>query len=470
MDMDLARRMLAPVARSPRRAVLVAALWAAGAAGLLHIAPFMFDPARTGGSLLPGDDFYLHHDCATAYLRAAKLARDRVGNLYDPEHYVGRGEDDPRARIGRFSVDLYEYPPPFLLAPGAALAASDDFTVLRAGWFVLELALLAAAVIALAIWLGGRDGRAALMLAPAAFASLPALATLQLGNFQLATYALALLAMLAFARDRDRLGGALLAFAIVSKLFPGLLVVLLLARRRWRAVAWTAAFGLLYCALAALAFGLDPFRAFVSFQLPRMADGSAFPFLAGFPPATAVNHSIFGLVFKLRLAGVPGMTVGLAGALAWLYTAAVVAFAWARGRRQAGTGGRLGEAILWLLLLQLGALRSPFLPDVYALVLPAWLLVLLAIRAARPVARAACAVGWLAMAAAILFLPVTLAASGAIPIDGYLLLTAAAQLVGFAALAAALSLDEAAEHGAARVEDEDDGPGEQDRDGLRRQR
>ena len=61
--------------------------------------------------------------------------------------------------------------------------------------------------------------------------------------------------------------------AIVSKLSPAFLLVYLIARRRWREVAWTlgacAAF-----ALVGLAFlGSAPFEAFLSYQLPRIQSG-----------------------------------------------------------------------------------------------------------------------------------------------------------------------------------------------------
>jgi hypothetical protein len=41
--------------------------------------------------------------------------------------------------------------------------------------------------------------------------------------------------------------------------------------------------------------------------------------------AAAVNHSIFGIVLKLQLLGVPGMSMHVASLVAWVYTAAIVA-------------------------------------------------------------------------------------------------------------------------------------------------
>src|SRR5262249_54063960 len=158
---------------------------------------------------------------------------------------------------------------------------------------------------------------------------------------------------------------------------------LLVARRRWTAVVWTLTWATLLLALSIAVFGRAPFAAFWGYQLPRIADGSAFPFLETFPPAIAVNHSIFGIILKLRYLHAPGMTIGCAGWVAWAYTAAIVAFAPACGRRS--RKDRLGEALLWLLLLQLGTLRSPIAPDLYGLFIPAWMLSLLAVRGSRRV-------------------------------------------------------------------------------------
>ena len=192
-------------------------LWIAGVASVARLTAFMIDPARTAGSIVPDDDFYSHHNCATAYVRAGELAQARVANLYLEQHYWGSRPDDPRASIGPFAVDLYEYPPPFLLPVRAALAVTRDFMTLRVAWFVVELALLLYAGYRLAHWIGGRSGRRIVALAPALIASAPALATLQLGNFQLAAYSLSILAMVAFADRRDALGGALLAFAKIGR-------------------------------------------------------------------------------------------------------------------------------------------------------------------------------------------------------------------------------------------------------------
>jgi hypothetical protein len=154
------------------------------------------------------------------------------------------------------------------------------------------------------------------------------------------------------------------------------------------------------CGAALAVLGVDPYRAFLTYQLPRMADGSAFPWLQGFLPAIAVNHSVFGIVIKLRAIGVPGMSFHVAGIVAWLYTVVIVVLAYRLGRR--ARADRLHTAVVWIALLQLAALRSPFTPDVYAVLGPLWLTSLLAVRA-RPGGRVVLAGGWLAMSACIVF-------------------------------------------------------------------
>ena len=66
----------------------------------------------------------------------------------------------------------------------------------------------------------------------------------------MAMIALSALAMYCFDRRAYALGGALLAFAILGKLYPGVFVLYLLLRGEWRAVAWTAVFGVVLVAIS----------------------------------------------------------------------------------------------------------------------------------------------------------------------------------------------------------------------------
>ena len=69
--------------------------------------------------------------------------------------------------------------------------------------------------------------------------------------------------MSCFDRRAHALGGALLAFAIAGKLYPGVFVLYLLLRRDWRAVAWTAVFGVALIAVSLADVGWEPYRAFM---------------------------------------------------------------------------------------------------------------------------------------------------------------------------------------------------------------
>src|SRR5262249_31561761 len=183
--------------------------------------------------------------------------------------------------------------------------------------------------------------------------------------------------MIAFESRRTALGGALLAAAILAKVFPSLLLVVLVARRQWRELAWTAAAGLCLCALALAVFGPAPFEAFVSYQLPRLLSGAAFSF-AERPetPAFVVsrNFSIYALAAKARALGVSGASPALGQVAAGLYALVLLWLAWTA--RPGVT--RLGGAQRGLARLNLAALRSPVAPSAYVVVPSLWLVCLLA--------------------------------------------------------------------------------------------
>lgn len=98
-----------------------------------------------------------------------------------------------------------------------------------------------------------------------------------------------------------------------------------------------------------------------------------------------------GVIFKLKLAGVPRMDFAAMRVLGWIYTAVVlVATAWLAVR--ARPHGR--EPIVWLVVLFLATMRSPFLPT-YAAFPTLWLMTLVVAtsRAEPGLARAAIGVG-----------------------------------------------------------------------------
>jgi alpha-1,2-mannosyltransferase len=345
---------------------------------LARLTVFMVDDARPACSVFPSSGWELRHSCLSAYFVAAGAARDSRG-VYRDELYTAPGDDGRGVRkplmLGRFGVDVYEYPPPFLLLPRALRQVAPGFPAFRLLWFILGVAVVALAMVLVARALSPPAARRALLLAPLVWASLPTLSALQKGNVQLVIVALAMLAMLLFERRHFAAGGFLLAFATASKLFPGLLLVYLIAQRQWRAVAWTAASGAVLLVVSLADLGASQYLAFAH-HLPGLLGGEAFPAFRN-PSAMAINFSIPGLVFKLKLLGLDGLSFGASKIVGWLYTLVVLAIVVAVGRRR---WPHDDKPSLWLAILILATLRSPFLPQAYASFPPLWLLTLLAAR------------------------------------------------------------------------------------------
>ena len=367
--------------RRPRFTALYGLLALASLASVARVSVFMGDATHVEMQVLPGERFLQTHSCLSAYVRADVLVRRRVDNLYDTRWWEGPDgqplhpvePDDP---YRPFVLDYYAYPPPFLLLVTPLTPFHGDFAAQRALWFGLNALLLAVGLAWVARRVEGPGAHRVVLLAPIFFACLPVLATLQVGNFQIAVVMISILAMVAFARGRDAAGGALLALAILSKISPGLLAVLLLAQRRWRALAWTALFGVLLLALSAALFGVGPLRSFVVYLLPRLSSGEAFAFLDDAPFSIATNMSPFGLPFKLRMMGLHvGDPWNVARHLGRAYTLALVVVIALAARRP--RGDLRHQAVVWMSLLILGALQSPFAPG-YTFIALLWATTLLA--------------------------------------------------------------------------------------------
>jgi Glycosyltransferase family 87 len=351
---------------------------------MTRLSAFMVDSSRLWGSTIPAA---ANHQCLAAYVHAADLSRRGERNVYDERWYPAfttplyteaRGVDSPVTGLGRWVVDPYEYPPPFLVLPRAALAITNSFEHIRTGWFVIQALCLVVGGLLLVRWIGGREGIVTGLLLPAILASVPTMLNFQFGQFHAMAIMLAIAAMVAFDQRRLAVGGALLSFAILSKIFPGLLLVMLAGQRRWREIGWTLGFGVAFVMLALLILGTDPFVAFVSYQLPRIVSGEAFSFneRADVPSfIVSRNFSVYGIVAKLRLLGLAGVGSTTAHALTWGYTILLLWLAW---RARMPSPNRRLQVIVWLALLNLAALRSPVAPSAYVTAPMLWLLALLA--------------------------------------------------------------------------------------------
>jgi hypothetical protein len=382
-------------------ASLAGVLTLAAVVQIARLSCFMADPSLPWCSTFPPNDFSVRHMCVAAYVHAADLSRRGVPNVYAEEHYpvyaLTQLDGTPRVQskvlhLATYLRDAFEYPPPFLLLPRAALALTNDFLAIRTGWFMIQAPIFCAFALVLAAWVRGCRGGLAGLLVPGLLSSFPFLFNFQFGQFQLAAVLLAVSGMLAFQVRRETLGGALLAGAIVTKIFPALLLIYLAVQRRGRCIVLTLAFTVAYALAGLLLLGPSPYRAFLEYHLPRVASGEAFSFFLRSDLTLAGNASVYAIPFKLQRLGVPGMSAALAASLTWLYTVLLVwaTIVAARRRRHSAL-----EPCVWLGLLTLCSLRSPDAPNVYVAASALWLLTLLAVETrGRASAVALLVVAW----------------------------------------------------------------------------
>jgi hypothetical protein len=390
-----------------RRRPVVAGLWVllalAGVLQMGRLSAFMADSRREWGATVP-DPAAIHHQCLAAYVYAADLDRRGERNLYDAGWYPVFDPAGDACRLVETTVkglpawveDAYEYPPPFLMLPRAALAFGGSLDAIRAWWFLLRALALVAAGVMLARWIGGGEGLVLGLLLPAVLASLETMFDLQWGQFHAMAMLLACAAMVAFDSRRAAVGGALLAAAILAKLFPAVLLVTLLARREWRALAWTAAFGAALSILGLFVLGAAPYAAFFGYQLPRLASGAAFAFTHLGRNAVFLlsrNFSTAAVADKLAVLGAPAVVATAARAVRWAHLLALVPLAALASRPMPS---RALRALSWLALLDLAALCSPVAPSVYVLAPVLWVLALMATQVrGRGRWAAAIVLGWI---------------------------------------------------------------------------
>ncbi len=303
---------------------------------------FMLDETRADLSVLPNRAFFRAHSCLSSYTEAARLAPSGV-NIFDPAQYSDPARPGQNAArfIGPFEVDLYQYPPAFLALPRPPVAAGLDFLTIRKLWFAVQSIVLFATMVLLARWIGGSSGLLVLLLVPVVWLSPTTRLPLQIGNFQLTAFALTVLAMLAFDGGHVRGGGFALGFAAVSKVYPGMLGVLLIARRQWRAVGWTVASSAAFTAAAWLMVGSAPFVDFFRYQWPRIASGQAFFWMEAADVAP-INFGVHGLVIKLRFLGLPWTGHEAASRAASLYAVLLLPLAAISAWRLRQLGSAIG--------------------------------------------------------------------------------------------------------------------------------
>jgi len=329
-----------------------------------RLSVYMGDDTQRWCAIYPWDDHSAKHMCLPAYLQPIELHERGVANIYHVDFYKGMNpEADTHSEIHgmeAYSEDIFQYPPPFLLLPKLALRLTNDYHTIRTGWYVIQTISVFIIFAFLLYWIKELNTpRASFFILIFWIAPITAL-NFQHGQFQLMAYILSIAGMLAFEARRPILGGALLAFAIAGKVFPGILLLLLLFQKKWRDAAWTIGFILGYTVFALLVFGIEPFMAFFTYQLPRLLSGKAIDFFTKTPEEylalIGTNNSLYAFTQQMIALGFPYMTRAVIAVLGWIYTLLLVGLtAWSAGSKSM----RLPQAFIWFSLLNLAVLRSP---------------------------------------------------------------------------------------------------------------
>ncbi len=327
----------------------------------LRQAVFVANPQIHAASALPSDS--TSHLCLAAYVRGAEINRDGLAPLYDTAAYeksttVASSIEGMADYLG----DPFVYPPQALLLPRLGIALTDNLTTIRIVWWGLSALLFGAVALLVARGMSEESRAIAWMLVPLVWISLPVAYNMEYGQVQLLSIATAMAAMLAFRRNHDALGGALLAVAIGWKIFPGILFVYLLAQERWRAIASTLVWSLVLAIAGILVVGPSAFSEFFFEHLPRLLSGEAFDRFYSWQDVTT-QFSLAGHshVFGLGLA-----TSRVVGAV---YTLGIVVLAFLLGRSRTRD-----TPLVWLAILNLAAMQSPFAPASYLAASVVWLL------------------------------------------------------------------------------------------------
>lgn len=329
------------------------------------------------GAVLSRIDPPEKNDFTSYYVAAQVLLRGMPEALYYPDPVgsllaqasVQHPWIDVAVESGVSNPNYYLYPPLFAVAmlPLALVPYATAFAI----WLGVNVLLLAAS---LALFLAGRRGSllvtASCVLVAGAFH--PVWHHLKIGQSSLLVLFLLALTMRLLLRGRDVGAGIALAGAILLKLTPGILLVFLAARRRWRALASAAAAMLVLSLLSGLVAGVEPQATYFGEMVPLLGAGTAF-----YP-----NQSLNGLITRLLGLGdyrkadlsldlAAPRILGLAGGLVVvaLSLAAVVR------RRRDGSPEAIEDGFAVLILASLMASPISWEHHYVIALLPGWILI-----------------------------------------------------------------------------------------------
>ncbi|MCG8338650.1 MAG: DUF2029 domain-containing protein [Proteobacteria bacterium] len=361
----------------------------AGFIWIMGTTSYMVNVENTRYVASGADAFGISHSCLTGYLAATHLAIKGADNIYEARHYSeaaawGKKPTPIHHSAGdRFRIDEYHYPPPFLILPYGMIQVFGDFFTIRTVWFFLSITLVVSALGWVLFWCGGFRFQKQLLILPALFLAPSVHMALQISNIHILIIALGIISMIAFEKQWNVMGGAILGFAVVAKIWPAVLIAYLVFQRRWKPVLWCSIAMVAYSALAWFIFGSKPYVDFFFYELPRISSGEAFGFIGWYSQVITINMSVFGIPHKLYALGLLSSLPKLISPyLAWGYTLLILMtvafFSFRRENLQVSDDQKnLMKVQLWFVLLTLAQLRSPFLPWHYGIVTTLWLLLLL---------------------------------------------------------------------------------------------
>jgi hypothetical protein len=402
------------LARRPVLACAWAVLMALCIGETARVSAFMTNPEMPG----PSDSMLRRvtdHFCVAGYFHAADLNRRGYANIYDPIHYpllapnlkVNPKPGAPPSattvdNLAPHIMDNLQYAPPFLLLPHAFLLVTNDFLQIKTLWFAMSWLALGLAAYFLSRWIGGRTEIAILLLIPLLLVSGPTSMGLQRGQFHPLAWALAIGAMLAFEHRRNALGGAMLSFAVLAKIFPGVLGIYLLVTRRWRALGWTLAATAMWLVITLVVVGAPTFEHYIDFQLPRVVNGDMHSHCFERVGCIINNQAPSGLPYKLSALGWLDDPAPIADVIARLFVLVVVVLAIRAGvRTTAGSGNamatRAARALSWTSLTMLASMMPRLSPGVYAPIGMFFTLMLLAGQVRSRTAAVAIGLTWIAV-------------------------------------------------------------------------
>lgn len=333
----------------------------------VRLAGFVYDPEHREWSAQPHSAFYSVHACLT--------------NMTEALHRAWRAEDvyaEPArtAIVDGFAVDPYQYSPPILLVPAALTMVADDFTSIRRMWFGIQAIAALIALLIVARYVGGIQGITVMWAIPIIWLTPPFLLTLQIANPQFTTLAAAMVGMVWLSSRRPIAGSALVAGAILCKVFPAVLLAYLVGLRRWRSIGLVLGWCALFSLVTLICFGTAPFRDYLH-ALPQIMRGDVTANWTADLALAPSNQSVYGATRKLVALGLGFVTPRIESAVQSVYGVAIMGFALIAAvvaRRKGGDRqSSLRHVIVWLALLNLASFRSPFLPDGYAYVGTLWL-------------------------------------------------------------------------------------------------